>query len=219
MRNLVQLFACLGLLLLFMESSVAQIILDRNTAATNRAVSDALGTPISLRETFTGKVDYNIIGNTESPVETPGANCVEESGSSATLNIPVGATIERAYLYWSGSGLEDNSVKLNGTTINSDNTWSFELTYGNTHYGYFFGAVADVKSLVESQGNNPTDYSVTNLRWEDGIIEGTGQDLGYCESGAAYGGWALVIIYSDESLQESTISTFEGFQGFWPEGN
>ena len=159
-------------------------------------------TPISLYKTFNGKYDYKVIGNTESTSELcPG----EVNNTSANLNLPAGATVAEAYLYWSGSGSTDNAVTLNGQTVNATRTFGQNLVdwYWNMH---FYGAFAKVTSLVNGNGS----YSVNNLSWNKG-----GQ---YCQGYSAYGGWVLVVVYEKSSLPNCQLNIYDGFKGHWPAG-
>jgi hypothetical protein len=152
---------------------------------------------------FTGNIDYITIGNTFSQSEDR-TNCGKNASSSKTLTLPAGAVVKKAYLYWSGSGLTDNQVKLNGVSVTADNT--------KTHYRpllyLYFAARKDVTSLVTASGT----YTVSDLNWNNNLL--------YCFDNSAYGGWALVVIYEQASLPAARIHVnTEKFKFTYPAGN
>jgi hypothetical protein len=125
-----------------------------------------------------GAVEYKVIGNSMSNSEDR-RDCSKKSSSSATLTVPTGAHIEKVYLQWSGSGLVDSAVKLNGSTVHAAKTFSQHLYNMD-----FFGAYADVTDLVLGSGT----YTVSELSWSN--------EYRVCQANAAYGAWSLVAVYS-----------------------
>lgn len=80
---------------------------------------------ISLYQQFNGRYDFLFFGNTLNPVENNiQTTCEINTSSSATLNLASGNIIEKAYLYWAGSGTGDFDIKLNDVTITPDRTFS-----------------------------------------------------------------------------------------------
>jgi hypothetical protein len=152
---------------------------------------------------FTGNIEYVAIGNTFSKSEDR-TNCGKNATSSQILTLPAGAVVKKAYLYWSGSGLTDNQVKLNGVSVTADNTKS--------HYRpllfLYFAARKDVTSLVAGSGV----YTVSELNWSN--------NFPYCFDNSAYGAWSLVVIYEQASLPAARIHVnTEKFKFTYPAGN
>ena len=166
------------------------------------------GTPISKLATFDGRYHYAMIGATESQGESQSTgNCTDIHSQTRTLTIPGGATVEKAYLYWSGSwgnSGADTFVRLNGEGVSAERTFT-EFVNGGWNLD-FYGAYADVTDLVSGSGN----YRVSSLDWK--------KDGNHCNSNSAYGGWSLVVIYEDASLPESVLHVYDGFDGgeWWP---
>jgi hypothetical protein len=127
---------------------------------------------------FEGQVDYKVIGNSMSNSEDR-TDCSKKDSSSAVLSIPSGAKLEKVYLQWSGSGLVDGTVKLNGQSVSASKTFSQRLSQWD-----FFGAFADVTHLVSGSGT----YTVSDLSWSNAYS--------VCQANAAYGAWSLVAVYS-----------------------
>ena len=68
---------------------------------------------IELYSQFNGRYDFVFVGNTMNLAENgTGASCVVNTSSSATLSLNASSTIEKAYLYWAGSGNGDFEVLL-----------------------------------------------------------------------------------------------------------
>ena len=139
------------------------------------------------------------------------------NSSSSNLNLPVGATVEWAGLYWGGlynstnsgivnpSGtLDIDQVKLMDpvsgiyTTINSEvrNIETATFAGWNTFMSY-----ADVTGIVQTGGNG--DYFVADIALSTGSSF-TGP----------YGGWTMVVIYSDPAEIDRNISVWDGFDFF-----
>ncbi len=137
---------------------------------------------------FSGNINHITIGNTFSQHEARD-NCGKNATASVTLNIPAGAVVKKAYLFWSGSGSLDNQVKLNGVSVTADGTKTFSRSGGF----YYFAARKDVTSLVTGSGV----YGITDLVWSNGSP--------YCNDNSAYGAWAMTVIYEKVSLPSARI--------------
>ena len=179
----------------------AQIVLDANAdlAASVADVADAAtaGTSISQLRTFTGNVDYAVIGNSFTSTEL---SCNNLGTRSASLNLPAGSSIEAAYLYWAGSGSLDSTVRLNGQTINAQQSWQESFVNGSVLM-YYFGARADVTSQVTGSGS----YAVSSLSYNTGSP--------YCSTYGTLGNWALVVVYENSSVTSQTVNLYDGFLG------
>jgi|GEM_PF-2455872 len=127
------------------------------------------------------------------------------NSSSATLTIPNGATVLHAELYWSGrhNNNEANrdkirikapgSVSYSQVTAHTIDTFSSEGSSGSRPYQ----ASADVTQIVTNGGTG--NYIVGDLKAK------TGDDsLGF------YGGWALAVVYQDNTEPFRRLMLFDG---------
>ncbi|WP_159432720.1 gliding motility-associated C-terminal domain-containing protein [Mesonia phycicola] len=157
---------------------------------------------ISLHRQYEGKYDFTAIGNTLNFDENGSTGtCNVMLQSSANLNISSNQTIEAAYLYWAGSGNGDFNVKINNSNITAQR---FFYTNTLTSNGLdFFGAFADITSLVKSTGSGIYTFSDIAL----------GVNLSsYCDFGVNFAGWSILVVYEDVNLPNRQISIFDGFR-------
>lgn len=159
--------------------------------------------PISNFKHFSGQYDFTMIGNTlNSAANGTGASCTILTQSSAVLTLSAGQTVKAAYLYWSGSGSlqqADLNVKLNGTAVASQRTFTASMSGGLP----FFGAFADVTTQVQSTGNGTyllSDFDISSVI------------APYCPTGINYAGWSIIVIYEDLTLPNRVVSLFDGFE-------
>ena len=158
---------------------------------------------VSLYSQFNGRYDYTAIGNTLNPIENSffGGNCTILQSSSANLNLLPSQNIVAAYLYWAGSGTGDFDIELNGTPLTADRTFLTTFTAGR----FFFSAFKDVTNIVQTQGNG--NYTFSGLDISTYLTNPT-----YCNSGTTFGGWAITIIYQDDSLPLNQLNVYDGMQ-------
>lgn len=159
--------------------------------------------PIKLFKQYTGRYDFIMIGNTMN-IDPNGTNapCTILTQSSALLNLNAANNIQAAFLYWSGSGSlaqADLNVKLNGTPISAQRTFTTVAPTGLD----FFGAFADVTNFVKATGN--VNYTLSDLDITNVIPP-------YCPTGSNYAGWSIIVVYEDVSLPNRVVSVYEGFQ-------
>ena len=156
---------------------------------------------IELYAQFNGRYDFVFVGNTMNLAENgTGAACVINSISSATLTLNASSTIEKAYLYWAGSGNGDFDVNLNGTALTASRT--FGLTQATSGLP-FFSAFVEVTNLVQTTGNGL--YTLADLDVSNVLTPSA-----YCNNGTNFAGWALVIVYSDSSLPLNQLNVYDG---------
>lgn len=155
---------------------------------------------ISLFQQFNGTYDYTAIGNTMNISENGSfATCEILTTSSADLQLLDNQNIIAAYLYWAGSGAGDFEILLNGIEVSASRTFSDALD--DTRI--FFAAFADVTTIVTSQMNGTytvSEFDITN------IINT------YCNTGTNFGGWAMTVIYEDNSLPLNQVNVYDGLQ-------
>ncbi|MBV1888160.1 MAG: gliding motility-associated C-terminal domain-containing protein, partial [Urechidicola sp.] len=155
---------------------------------------------VSLVQQFGGYIDFTIIGNTLN-LEENGvfANCVINTSSSSELNLNPDDSIIAAYLYWAGSGTGDLEVKLNDIDITAERTFADSLTDALP----FFSANADVTEQIIATGN--ATYTLSEFDLNDVIAT-------YCPNGTNFGGWAILIVYENDSLPLNQINIYDGLQ-------
>ena len=160
---------------------------------------------ISLYEQFNGRYDFVFIGNTMNTEENNNffAPCFALTSSSATLALRPQDHIEKAFLYWAGSGPGDFNVKLNNQNITAERSFSHNQTTDGITKTYF-SAFADVTQMVKSTGN--ANYTLSDLDIS-AVIEN------FCTNGTNFAGWSIVVVYKNESLPLFQINVYDGFQG------
>ncbi|MCB0457461.1 MAG: gliding motility-associated C-terminal domain-containing protein [Flavobacteriaceae bacterium] len=156
---------------------------------------------IQLFQQFEGRYDQYTFGNTLNTEENGLlADCIIQTESSAELTLDTTQNVIAAYLYWAGSGDGDFAVKLNATDIVSERTFSYFL---NDSLNYF-SAYANVTTQIQTEGSGIYTLSELDLT---AVIED------YCPNATNFGGWAISIIYEDDSLPVNQINVFDGLQG------
>jgi len=160
------------------------------------------GTTVALRESYAGNLSFELTGGSFRTNHNNSNACSVATSSSQSFNtLPLAATVVKAYLYWAGSGTSnDNQVTLNGNTVTSDRLYT-ETWDTNRH---FYNGVADVTSLVSTYRN--TTYTVSGLTIDTSNT--------YCDRATVLGGWALMVIYEEDSEDFRVINVYEGFQSF-----
>lgn len=162
----------------------------------------------SLLEQFNGRYDFSFIGNTMNYAENgTGAPCIIQTSSSAELNFPEDYQIEKVYLYWSGSGTGDFNIKLNDIDIVPGRDYPLHYVASGRNLD-FFVAVTDVTEQILNTGNGT--YTVSELDVSENFIPPAQSP--YCQVATNYAGWALVIVYKDESLPLNQLNVYEGLK-------
>jgi len=159
----------------------------------------------NLLNNFYGRYDYVALGASENYREDR-YDCRDRGDQSVNLNMPAGAQVAGAYLYWSGSGQNDSTVSLNGSSVSADTSYNYYVNNG-PYSGNFFGNIADVTARVSGNGS----YKVSNLSWSNA-------DQQFCFPNTAYGVWTLVVVYEQANLPISGINVYKAFEQVWPEG-
>jgi hypothetical protein len=140
------------------------------------------GTNLAPIENFEGKVNYTVTGGTLRSNSNTNNACSLNSTSSAQLSgIPANATIRKAYLYYSGNGSTiDSQIKLDGTSLTADRTYTDNYVNGSTNYDFFQG-VKDVTSIVAAKKNGT--YQVSDLS--------VSNEQKYCGFSVVLSGWSM----------------------------
>ncbi|MDT7832843.1 gliding motility-associated C-terminal domain-containing protein [Flavobacteriaceae bacterium S356] len=159
------------------------------------------GQDVQLFKQFGGRIDFTMIGNTLNTAENGFFSpCVINTVSSATLTLQPTDTIRAAYLYWAGSGAGDFQVRLNDSIINSTRVFRDTLQPQNLE---FFSAFAEVTDQIKEEGN--TTYTLSEFDLTSVIPT-------YCPNGTNFGGWAIVIVYKDDTLPLNQVNVYDGLQ-------
>ncbi|MGB6153519.1 MAG: Calx-beta domain-containing protein [Pricia sp.] len=171
-------------------------------------------TPLELVREFNGHFDYTSTGGSLRTASNDTDACAITTSSQAALltDIPVGATIEKAYLYWAHSSIvPDDNVTFDGQNVTANEAYTTFL--GDRQ---FFGYVSDVTTIVENKANiNTADFTFTDLTIDNDNI---GPD--YCNTATVLGGWGLMVFYEDVvNLPVSTINLYQGFDGISDDAN
>jgi gliding motility-associated-like protein len=161
------------------------------------------GQNISLYQQFNGRYDFTFVGNTLNT----GENNVQSTlqileSSSAELSLLPFQTLEKAYLYWAGSGTGDFEIELNGEIINADRTFSVSHIVSGTPRD-FFAAFTDITDFIYENGFGTYTFS--------------GLDLSaflpqHFVGRTNFGGWAILLIYHDNSLPLNQINIYDGLE-------
>lgn len=156
---------------------------------------------VSLFQQFNGRYDFTFIGNTlnlrENGASVP---CLINSESSTELQLQPDDIIEKAYLYWAGSGEGDFDITFNGIDITPDRTSNLLQVSSQL---IFFSAFKDVTEQVLATGNGI--YTVSNLDVSDIIHL-------YCPNATNFAGWALILVYSNENLPLNQLNIYDGLE-------
>src|SRR5690606_31870377 len=107
--------------------------------------------------------------------------------------------------YWAGSAPlveADLDIELNGIPITAERT--FEVVASGL---LFFGAFADVTSILQTTGNGT--YTLSEMDLTHIIFPGS--PWGYCGN-ANFAGWSVVVIFEDPDMGSNQVSIYDGFE-------
>lgn len=159
---------------------------------------------ITLFEQFNGRYDFTFVGNTMNLIENNLIYAyVTTTESSAELTLNPDNIVEKAYLYWAGSGDGDFEVNLNNEEITADRTFSLIRNLDGEIFTYF-SAFKDVTTQVITTGNGT--YTLSNL--DISAFE----EL-HLSRRTNFAGWAIVIVYKNDNLPLNQINFYDGLQG------
>ena len=191
----------LGLVGLLITSGTGQLLVSP------AALALGSGTTPTLTETLTGPIDYVVTGGTLRTQSNSGNFCdVGNSNTAALSGIPAGAEIEKAILFWTGSGATDNQVTLTSPLAGTNNisvpTGDMLIVNADFPPETYFHGTADITGIVQTQGNG--NYTFSNL------TVATGAE--YCTFATVLSGWSMVVFYSDASISRNNV--FQLYNGF-----
>ncbi len=155
---------------------------------------------VTLYQQFNGRYDYVAIGNTLNFFPNGSfPTCDILTSSSANLSLNPNQNVVAAYLYWAGSGTGDLDILVNDVPIASERVFSNTSINGRI----YFAAFTDITSLVQNQGS--VNYTISEFDLTAVIPT-------YCSTGSNFGGWAIAVIYQDESLPLNQLNVYDGLQ-------
>lgn len=158
---------------------------------------------VSLLQQLNGRYDFTFVGNTLNPNENSYMSAPEiNTSSSADLSLDPNDVVEKAFLYWAGCGPGDFKVQLNNTLITPERTFQ-HLRTANGNPLEFFSAFSDITSFVQSTGNGT--YTLSDLDLNPWINY-------YFQNRTNFGGWAIIVVYKNNSLPFNQINVYDGLQ-------
>jgi len=162
------------------------------------------GQNVSQYTQINGRYDFTFVGNTLNT----GENNVQSTlsyltQSSADLNLNTDDTVYKAYLYWAGSGTGDFNVKINNYNISAERTFSHSRNIYGTMF-YFFGAFADITSIVQNIGNGTYTFSDIDIATDLAL---------HFPYRTNFSGWAIVVVYGNENFPLNQINIYDGMEG------
>jgi uncharacterized repeat protein (TIGR01451 family) len=162
--------------------------------------------------------DFQYMGNIDIDGNS-GFGSVTRNSSSADLILPQGTnTIKLARLYWGGRVKnsdfdltlpENKKVKIRkGTSLAYSDVTALGIDRAEIVEGYTeYQAYADITSYVKNSGSGT--YCVGNVPLSTGIIDNGGNN----------GGWCIVVVYENPSVNYNSIRVFDGFTKVFDGGN
>ncbi|WP_267740667.1 cadherin repeat domain-containing protein [Myroides injenensis] len=141
-----------------------------------------------------------------------------KNSSSADLELPEGMSKEcteivYAGLYWSGRGDNDKMILSNNLAKNKikiklpgqsnyEELTSSEIHFGKSDVSEMYTGYIDITEKVRNLKENAWGtYAIADIA----TTEGNGGSVGY------YGGWGIVVIYSNPTMKWKDITVFDGF--------
>jgi len=131
---------------------------------------------------------------------------VDEAGlgvvsSISTLDLPAGATVTNASLYWSGLSSSGNpavegALKLTDPAGGTSSIVAQRVDHVDMSQGLAYQSYADVTALVQAGGAGAWIASEAEVNTASG----------------SYAGWSLVVVYDDPTLSPGRVAIFDGLQ-------
>lgn len=142
-------------------------------------------------------------------VSTSAALQRSQARSAAVLQIPVGATVAYARLYWSSLYKEDNSP-TSTVTIDRPGSGGFshQITVGSSDIqatGQAFQGTADITALLQKHGAGV--YRVGGFAKAE-LVDRNDANL--------YAGWGVVVVYKQSSEPLRHVAVYDGLTAVSP---
>ncbi|MBK8256574.1 MAG: DUF11 domain-containing protein [Polyangiaceae bacterium] len=146
----------------------------------------------------------DILWRADSPMDgqaqANGGITVAQARSTAVLNVPAGATVTHAFLYWGaflGQAGGDNQVTIERPGGFTQSVTASQQVFANNNNAY--QAVADVTALVQANGSGA--YRVSGIN----VLNPVG-----AANDNIFGGWWLVVFYSSPTEPTRNLALFDG---------
>ncbi len=177
---------------------------------------------------FTGRGDATIIGNRvivgsqtnrdnhETNINNhdgDGDGATTLNSSSATLSLPSTASVFWAGLYWGGRSTHANrnTIKFKYAGQSYQTLTATQLDDGNTIPGIEnennYQCFVEVTSYLQTYGNG--------IYWAGDVYTQTGNGSNDPSGTGYYGGWAVVVVYSDPNDINRNITVHDGYNVCW----
>jgi gliding motility-associated-like protein len=162
------------------------------------------GQDIGLFQQFNGRFDFRFFGNTMNFAENnTTTSSVTTTTSSTNLTLNPSDQIEKAYLFWAGCGDGDFEVNLNTEIIIPERTFSYSRTFNDIEFTYF-SAFKDITTFIQNTGNGI--YTLSNL-------DISPYEALHITRKTNFAGWAILIIYKNNTLPINLINVYDGLEG------
>ncbi len=177
------------------------------------SLSEIKAQSVSLFEELHGHITFEWFGSSNNTEDNSasGFDCANDnqSSSSASITLPNGATVQKALLYWSGSGSGDFDVTLSGPSFSNLSIAADREFHETFALKNFFAGAYDITAQVSSAGSGV--YTLSGLDASTGFA--------HCVFNTIYSGWSILVIYEEASLPFSTVRVYDGFEGLRDESN
>jgi fimbrial isopeptide formation D2 family protein/MYXO-CTERM domain-containing protein len=137
----------------------------------------------------------------------------DKARTSATLDMPAGAKVTYARLYWAAlkvGNTADTSVILDWaggpqTTVNADDSWVVDYGFSSHPDWYYYQSTGDVTNYVAQWGKG--DFRISDVD----ALPLTGMDVD-----RAFSAWTLVVFYEKPGDELRNLALFDGFTSVDP---
>jgi len=145
--------------------------------------------------------------------EANGSITPDQARSTAVLDVPDGATINFARMYWAGylpANTSDSDVLVEGPGVSPDTVTADDaVIVADANTGrYWYQSTADVTSLVVAAGEGP--YRVSGVDTLD-LTADTG-DPANDNPNHAIAAWYMVVFYELDGDPSRNLSLFDGLE-------
>ncbi|HKR05121.1 MAG TPA: T9SS type A sorting domain-containing protein [Bacteroidia bacterium] len=160
------------------------------------------------------RTDRDNNGTTMTNIDADASAQTTINSSSATLTLPGSSTVVWAGLYWAGRSSDvanRNKIKFKKSGDTYATYTATQLDDGNTISGItaenHYQGFIDVTTYVQANG--------AGIYWGGDVLTITGDGSADPYSTGYYAGWALIVIYTDNTQPYRNITVFDGYSSVW----